>query len=304
VQCVVRFPAHWVDASKFEAALRSSPGPHGPNSFEVTFEFPTGCKVMIESSVRLLSLVNQLASTTRRVRLDFQEGTAGTMGYLDRMGFFDYLAEDVEVLPLRPLFSAAQMHRGGNASLVEIARINANERDIDLPTRLADALMQSCYSRPDADELKGAAWTIFAELIDNIFSHSKTLLDGYAALQVYTGGKRLSVAVSDSGLGIMETLRPALKTEFPRLVGLSDTDLLVEVFRQGLSRHGPDRGCGLKGSAAKAIKFNADLDVRLPTQRVFLRPARGIYEANMAYCYEDLPLLWGTHIAFAFQLAS
>jgi len=303
VQCVVRFPAKWVDASSFEAALCSS-GPHDPTSFEVAFEFPIGCKVMVDTGIRLLSLVNQLASTTRRVRLDFEEGETGTMGYLDRMGFFDYLADDVEVLPSRPFYSAAELHRGGNAALVEIARISASERDEELPTRLTDALMQSCHARPDADELRGAAWTIFAELIDNIFSHSGTRLDGYAALQVYPGGNRLLVAVSDSGLGIMETLRPALNTEFPRLAGLSDTNLLVEVFRQGLSRHGPDRGCGLKGSAAKAIKFNADLDVRLPNQRVFLRPARGAYEAHKAYCHEGLSLLWGTHIAFAFKLAS
>jgi hypothetical protein len=99
-------------------------------------------------------------------------------------------------------------------------------------------------------------------------------------------------------------LRPSLRTEFPKLVGLSDTDLLVEVFRQGLSRHGSDRGCGLKGSAAKAIKFEADLDVRLPNQRVLLTPARGIYQPNRADCYEGLPLLWGTHIAFAFGLGT
>jgi hypothetical protein len=177
-------------------------------------------------------------------------------------------------------------------------------RDEDLPTRLTDALMRSCRTRPDAGELEGAAWTIFAELIDNIFSHSRTELDGYAALQVYSKGNRLSVAVSDSGLGIMETLRPTLSTEFPRLAGLSDTDLLVEIFRQGLSRHGPDRGCGLKGSAAKAIKFEATLDVRLPKQRVLLRPARGAYEANTADCYEGLPLMWGTHITFGFHLGT
>src|SRR5690606_3737921 len=104
------------------------------------------------------------------------------------------------------------------------------------------------------------------------------------------------------GLGIMDTLRPSLKTQFPNLERLSDTDLVVEVFRQGLSRHGSDRGLGLKGCAAKAIKFNATLDVRLPTQRVLLVPARGAYEPNSAYCYEGLPLLWGTHIGFAFKL--
>jgi hypothetical protein len=304
VQCVIHFPAQWIDASKFEAALRNSCAPHGVGTFEVNFEFPTNCKVMVDAAIRLLSLVNQLASTTRRVRLDFEEGVSGTMGYLNRMGFFDHLAREVEVLPARPLYSAAEIHRGGNTALVEIARINKDARDEELPTRLTDALMRSCRGRSDASELEGAAWTIFAELIDNIFAHSRTRLDGYAALQVYSGGNRLSVAVSDSGLGIMDTLRPTLKTEFPRLVGLSDTDLLVEVFRQGLSRHGSDRGCGLKGSAAKAIKFEANLDVRLPNQRVLLTPARGTYRPNTAYCYEGLPLIWGTHIAFTFGLGA
>jgi hypothetical protein len=304
LHCVVRFPSQWVNASQFERALRNSCGPHDRGTFEVTFEFPAGCKVMVDAAIRLLSLVNQLASATRRVRLNFDEGEAGTMGYLNRMGFFDHLADHVDVLPSRPAYSAAEMHRGSNAALVEIARINKDARDEDLPTRLTDALMRSCRTRPDAGEFEGAAWTIFAELIDNIFSHSRTELDGYAALQVYSKGDRLSVAVSDSGLGIMETLRPTLSTEFPKLAGLSDTALLVEIFRQGLSRHGPDRGCGLKGSAAKAIKFEATLDVRLPKQRVLLRPARGAYEANTADCYEGLPLIWGTHIGFGFHLGT
>jgi len=304
VNCAVRFPGQWISVSKFETALRRSCGPHDPNTYEVAFEFPEGCKIMVDSAIRLLSLANQLASATKRVRLDFEEGEAGTMGYLNRMGFFDNLAGEVEVLPERPAYSMAELHRGGNVALVEIARINKDARDEDLPNRLTEALMRSCQNRTDAKELEGAAWLIFCELIDNVFAHSKTQLDGYAALQVYPGGNKLSVAVSDSGLGIMQTLRPALSTEYPRFTHLSDTDLLVEVFRQGLSRHGPDRGCGLKGSAAKAIKFDATLDVRLPNQRVLLQPSRGAYRPNMAYCYEGLPLLWGTHISYGFGLGA
>jgi hypothetical protein len=155
--------------------------------------------------------------------------------------------------------------------------------------------MRSCGQRADAAELEGAAWTIFCELIDNVFSHSETPLDGYAALQAYQGGDRLTVAVSDSGLGIMQTLRPSLHATSPRMARLSDLELLVEVFGEGLSRHGADRGCGLKGSAAKAMKFKADLDVRLPHLRVLLTPARGGYSANTAHCSDHLPLLWGTH---------
>lgn len=300
--CTVALPSTWVNSSRLEDALRRSGDLHRTQANDVQIRIPVGCKVMVDAAIRLLSLVNQLDVCTRRVRLDFEEGQEGTMGYLNRVGFFDHLAPNVEVLPERPEVSGAELYRGNSVDLVEIARINKDHRDETLPTRLADALMCACGSRTDANELKGAAWTIFAELIDNIFSHSETPLDGYAALQVYKRGGELKVAVSDSGLGIMQTLRPALKTEFPKLATLSDVELVVEIFRQGLSRHGTDRGCGLKGSASKAIKFKANLDVRLPTNRILLTPAAGIYEANTAYCFDQLPLIWGTHICFDFRL--
>jgi hypothetical protein len=302
MNCQIKFPSRWIDASALENVLRGGYEPHGADVHEVLFVFPTGCKIMVDTAVRLLSLSNQLDYSTRRVRLDFEEGETGTMGYLDRMGFFGHLSKNVVVLPARPAVSGVEIYGGTNAELVEITRINRECRDENLPTLLTEAVMRSCGDRPDADELKGAAWTIFAELIDNIFSHSKTRLDGYAALQPYSNGNRLKVAVSDSGLGIMDTLRPALKNEFPALDRLSDTELLVEVFRQGISRHGADRGCGLKGSAAKAIKYNADLDVRLPNTRVLLAPGKEGYRPNTAYCSDNLPLLWGTHICFTFHL--
>jgi hypothetical protein len=302
VICQINFPADWIDASALEHALRSGDEPHGPEVYEVLFRFPAGCKIMVDSAVRLLSLANQLSCTTRRVILNFEEGEEGTMGYLNRMGFFDRLAKDVEVLPSRPSVSSAVIYGGTNAGLVEIANISPIARDNKLPTRLSDAIKDSCGNRPDGKELADATWTIFAELIDNIFSHSSTQLDGYAALQVYRRGHTVKVAVSDSGLGIMDTLRPALGTEFPTLAKLSDIDLLVEIFRQGISRHGADRGCGLKGSAAKAMKYSGELDVRLPTIRVLLTPGKEGYKPNTAYCYDRLPLIWGTHICFTFRL--
>lgn len=258
---------------------------------------------MADVAIRLLSLVNQLALATKRIRLDFVDGETGAMGYLNRVGFFDFLSKTVEVLPDRPAFSSAEFYRGGNATLVEIAKINKKSLDHDLPDRLEKALVAACGDRPEAEALGKATWTIFAELIQNIGFHSETPIDGYAALQFYPKSGKLSVAVSDSGKGIMATLRPALEAEYSTFSDLSDIDLLVEVFRQGLSRLGNDRGCGLKGSAAKAMKFKADLDVRLPNQRVLLTPAKGIYQPNVAHCYDGLPLIWGTHIGFAFNLA-
>jgi hypothetical protein len=117
LKCAVDFPPQWIDANKLELALRNCGGPHGTGIFDVSFRFPTNCKTMVDAAIRLLSLTNQLVSTTRHVQLDFEEGEAGTVGYLNRMGFFDHLDSQVEVLPDRPIYSAA-LHRGSNSTLV------------------------------------------------------------------------------------------------------------------------------------------------------------------------------------------
>ena len=131
LHCVVNFPSTWINAARFETALRNSCGPHASNTHEVTIEFPLGCKIMVDGAIRILSLANQLAFSTRRVRLNFEEGEAGTMGYLNRMGFFDHLRSDIEVMPSRPFYSAALIHRGGNSMLVEIEL----QRGVEKPLR-------------------------------------------------------------------------------------------------------------------------------------------------------------------------
>ena len=227
MHCVVEFPATWISGDRFESALQGSSGPLAPRTLQVTFRFPVGCKIMVDGAIRLLSLANQLVSSNRRVRLQFDEGEEGTMGYLNRMGFFDHLEGEVTTLPERPEYSGAMLHQGSNRGLVEIARINKDQRDEDLPKRLTEAVSIACYSRSDVDELSGATWTIFAELIDNIFAHSATQLDGYAALQSYSGGNRLSVAVSDSGLGIMNRLLSVVRSRTDKIIELSRAALTV-----------------------------------------------------------------------------
>lgn len=299
MQCDVIFPGRWINVLTLDEVLSSSAGPHDPRCTEITLRFPAGCKVMVDAGVRILSLANQLSSTGRYVTLVFEDGEAGTMGYLNRMGFFDLLSHEIKTVPERPALSGATVYGRRNINLVEFERISPDHRDESLPSRLAEPLEPSLRT-PHRRGLGQAAFTIFAELIDNIFQHSATKLDGYAALQVYSNGGRAQVVVSDSGVGILETIRPTLR--LPRHSKLSDTDLIVEIFRQGISRHGDLRGCGLKGSAAQAIKFNAELEVRLPTCSVRLRPSLDGYKPNTAHCRSNLPLIWGTHICFDFSL--
>lgn len=303
MRCVITLPTTWVRASGVDGASAGGHSPHSPDVYEVEFRIPCGSKIMVDAGVRLLSLANQLHSTTRRVILNFEEGMTGTMGYLNRMGFFDHLATEIQVLPVRPAESGAQAYRGNNGELVEIASINPANRDRELPTKLADAIEHSMSDRSDRQTIGSVAFTILGELIDNVFQHSSSSLDGYAALQVYGGRKRQAmVVVSDSGLGLMGTLRPSLCTEYPSLQNLPDPGLLLEVFRQGISRHGQGRGCGLKRSAEQAFRYQAGVEIRLPNSRVQMTPGNGQYEIDTLSCENNLPLLWGTHFCFTFQL--
>ena len=225
------------------------------------------------------------------------------MGYLDRMGFFECLNTRVTVLPARPLLSRSQLYRGTNTLLVEFARIPPDARVAELPRRLVSSLLNKVDAEKAKRVLERPVFTMLSELIENIYEHSNTELDGFAVSQYY-GGRRneVFIAVSDSGEGPMERLRPALPEFYPDLVGASESELLVAMFTQGVSRLGQKKGSGLKSAGYHALKFNSSLDVRIPTTYIQLRPAQdGQYKAK-GYISSGLPVVWGTHISFNFKL--
>ncbi|GJD87297.1 hypothetical protein BHAOGJBA_0797 [Methylobacterium hispanicum] len=300
---VVELSGGWASAANVDWAVARAANTDAPGTTEVEFRLHERCKLWLDGVLRLLAHCNQMAGVALRVRLSFLGGQSGVMGYIDRMGFFDRLDPRVETVPERPLVSGASIFRGGNNGLVEIVPIAAAHRDDDLPDRLTGVLRQACAARADAGPLSEAASTLFSELIGNVYDHTRT--NGHVALQVYPGGSKVKVVVCDDGLGLMETLRPALNARTDAYAAMTDVDLLVEMFRNGLSRHpDPKHGQGLKDCATKAIHFQAELDVRLARQNVRLRPSRGAYETTTAYCSVGLPLLRGTHIAFTFGLAT
>lgn len=101
----IQFPSRWVDSLRFEQTIAQFADPHRTDKSAVHFHFPTGCKIMVDAGVRLLSIANQLCHIGKTIVLSFEEGESGTLGYLDRMGFFELLHSDVFVLPHRPVIS-------------------------------------------------------------------------------------------------------------------------------------------------------------------------------------------------------
>ena len=168
-----------------------------------------------------------------------------------------------------------------------------------VPRKLTEVLVQALGARPDMQPFRHTAFTIFAELIDNIYNHSLTTLDGFVGLQVYRAGGEVQVVVSDSGVGLLHTARP----KFPSDERMhSDKELVAKIFREGVHWDGDKRGLGLKQCAAKAIKSNARVNVRLANCSVELVPTELGYRVAEKECHWNLPLLQGTHICFYFPL--
>lgn len=293
----VHLRGKWVDAGKLEDCLTDL----RTDLNAITFLVPAESSIMVDAAVRLLSLVNQLEDGLSSVRLVFEGDYNPAMGYLDRIGFFKHLSPRVAVEPEPPTNSGVDRHRGANIDLVEIHAIHRTGSSPDLPTRLSRSLAAS-YSLPSlARSLEFSTFTVFAELLDNIRVHSETTLPGFVALQSYRNGGRVKVVVSDSGIGLLETIRPSLPKELIKKTG---GELIEQMFTRGLSRLKGDRGCGLKACAEQALRFTSALDVRLARDRFFLVRDRHSPKLTLSCHWPCLPRLAGTHICFNFQLDS
>lgn len=119
-------------------------------------------------------------------------------------------------------------------------------------------------------------------------------------LQVHSNGGNALVVVSDSGHGLLETIRPSLINS--PLAAQSDPELIVYMLNEGVSRFGEERGAGLRQCAEQALKYKAELYLRLPTASLKLLPASEGYKHIRAIGTTGLPRYEGTHLAFRFRL--
>lgn len=295
----------WVDCDSFEQALKNAGSPIDMDCSSVVFHIPKGCKILLDAAARLMALCNQLAWLRKTVTIDFSSCLT-TLRYLNRMGFFDHLTNEVAVMPGRPKVSGATSYKGNNDKVVEFGAIDPIMPDETIPKQLKNSFVAHAgekYSQP--------AFTVISELFGNVRDHSKSPILGFVALQCYKRSKipHIQTVISDSGIGIVGTLRPILKMRYPELVkkfDLSDpaTDafLVKEVFQYGRITQSTDdgRGLGLKRSGDVAAKFSAKIAVRQETFEVKLHYLGGVLN-NFSYVL-DMPRILGTHICFDFLL--
>lgn len=301
-QVEIVLPGLWVTADDFEECLPDSKAVLLSSAVDVIFS--KNCHPMIDCTARLLAMINQFAHQGIAVSLDFNAALS-TSTYLNRAGFFDNLHPEIEVIPERPTHSAARRYKGQSDTLVEFGEVDPGiEND-----ELINQLTQTFVAQSSQDYLT-AAFTVFSELIKNVAEHSQTPISGFAGLQRYKGRrKHIQTVVSDSGIGIATSLRPALKTYYPPLFRQygspsleNDMGLVAEAMSQGnISRSGGAHGLGFKSSREQAVKFNAQFSVRQETYclKFFYRDGELVEVQRQP----GLMNLLGTHICFDFDLA-
>ena len=301
-ELVIEFPeTSWLTTEQFETALCSVVSPLESAQSSIIFEFAPKTSLLLDAMARLLALCNQLVEVGKSVTLDFSN-CKPTSSYLNRIGFFDHLAGKVSVLPTRPKTSLASAHKGGNAGVVELAPINMDLRDDEIPRRLQRSFEQCAGSTYTVRVL-----TILGELFDNVHEHSESPIPGFAALQLYKKGSRphIRTVFSDSGIGIVGSLQPTLSPTMRRVLGQSGKNLgvaLIEyIFSHGqLSRVQEDgRGLGLKRAGDFANKFNASITVRQEMFEVTIHYRAGVLDFQHRL---NLQKMRGTHICFNFDL--
>lgn len=292
----------WLTSRKFERKLQGHASLWEAKHSRIVFVVDA-CKLMLETQARLLALCNQLSESKKSVVLDFKESSNGTLSFLDRNGFFELLSQDVQVLPERPTGGRSQTYRGNNDGVIELRQIDPGEEDASVIELLHNSFINCAGASYDI-----AAFTILSELYSNVVEHSGTTSFGFAALQFYPTGKKIQVAISDNGKGIVGTLGPILGAKYPDIakrIGESSDHpgiaLLKEIFIHGSisQKRKKGSGLGLKRSGDLAKKFRATITVR---QSDFeLKVYHSANEVSFAH-WLNLARIDGTHICFDFGL--
>lgn len=300
-ELVVVFPAvEWLTVEQFETALCDSGSPLESDAGHIVFRLTS--KLLIDALARLLAISNQVAASGKAVTIDLSKCTL-TASYLNRIGFFDLLSPAIAVSPERPQTSLAQIYKGGNSRVMELAEISLDVRDDDVPEKLMER-----FKEVAGDMHVTPMLTMIGELFDNVHEHSKSPIPGFAALQVYKGRwPKVRAVISDSGSGIVGTLMPALDEEKLQEIKATGRDvreaLIERVFAQGRlsSTNEGGRGLGLKRTGDFANKFNAVVTIRQEEFEVTIDVREDALEFRHRH---GLTKLRGTHIGITFALTA
>ncbi|HEX2879777.1 MAG TPA: ATP-binding protein [Polyangiaceae bacterium] len=255
----------------------------------------------LETLVALLCLVNRFADEGADVALHWSD-EQGSFGYAERMGFFELLHEDVDVMPLRP--EGGTIYKGTNPLLLEMTALPLDRlKSADSALKkLTNRLQENLSGNAEVEAIVNRIWTCASETVSNIYEHSESPVPGVITVQRYAtkeGGSRLQLVIADAGLGLTATIR---KGNPMGVRGRSEVQLILAAFQEGISsKLEPGRGCGLTKCAQLAAIFAGNLRVR--TGSTWAKLVTKSKKGWTVGIYDDAAVqLPGTQIVFDFYL--
>jgi len=291
----------WVSGYDFEKLLFQVKDNIFSNKQALTIVIQAKSNAPINTIIRLLNVANQLDEKGVKVTLDFSGKTNRLYGYCETMGFIECLSDNVVVKNNSSIKKVGKIKKSGN-SYVSIHCISGSVHDKELPKALARKITENIpeINENQRQELFTQFFSLFSELTRNVCEHSKTELNGFAALQVYKNN-RAEIVVCDSGIGLLESLKSTFEAHNKKYKDFTDKELVVEMLTRGISsKEGDQGGNGLCTCFHHAKLTNSDMHIRLNDSYYhFYKVADKPKLVDSMKVTNELLELSGTFISFA-----
>ena len=158
------------------------------------------------------------AQRAKRLSLSGRYNPNSSLGlYLSRMDFFG--VQDI-------VREESFVRHDPNERFLTLTAVKRNSNTNEIPGKLRNIVL----AKTDIDgSLIGALDYAFGEIIDNVLTHSRSVVEGLVGAQYYPAKGFVEFCVADGGAGVANTLR-----NNPAYSKMNDADLLVKSFEHGV----------------------------------------------------------------------
>lgn len=148
------------------------------------------------------------------IEVDCQNMNRENVNYISRMDFFREVG-----FPYEEFFTRWD----SSGRFIPITRVRKENR-FQIVEKIKK-IMESQWSGLNRELLSLIDWSL-GEIVDNIFTHSRTKIDGFVVAQYYSASSEIQIAVIDTGIGIPNRLRE--NREYQRVSNEEALRLAVE----------------------------------------------------------------------------
>ena len=187
-----------------------------PTSGHVTIHFHRDQRVEPAGMVGLACLIDRHTRGGGVVALNHAD--CSTIGYWERMGFFDQLGH--------PSPAPSGQRRASARRFSEMKKVE----EIDLVDGLTNELVS--VVSPQGDALRVLSHVV-SEALNNICQHSEAY--GFSSAQYWAGTEQAEFCIADGGRGLFEALTPRYQPK-------NDTEAVELALKVGITSRPPSRG--------------------------------------------------------------